>query len=132
MAKQSNLEKIGLERRNEVELLRNDIQRNQPYNEDHDTARWHEGDKNHPLGKGTGESYLHTIPQPYNKYTKDMPSHQIDTEKGGGSYDIYGHPEKGGGRMFLENINIYNKENRYGKDSIEMTIDGDELQYFVK
>ena len=133
MAKQSNLEKIGFERRNEYELVRNDIQKNQPYNADHDMDKWHEDEPNKPLGKGTGHGgHGHTLPQEYNELTKNMPSNQFDIEHGGGSYDIYGHPEKGGGRKFLTTINIYGKDNQYGVNSVDTEANIEDGQYFVK
>lgn len=133
MAKQSNLEKIGFERRNEYELVRNDIQKNQPYNAEHDMAKWHEGSENHPLGKGTGSAgHQHSVPQEYNELTKNMPSNQFDIEHGGGSYDIYGHPEKGGGRKFLTTINIYGKDNQYGMNSVNTEANIEDGQIFIK
>ena len=133
MAKQSNLEKIGFERRNEYELVRNDIKKNEPYGPDHDLAMWHEGDENHPLGKGTNSGgHQHTFPQEYNELTKNMPSNQLDIEHGGGSYDIYGHPEKGGGRKWLQSINLYNKENQYCINSINTEANIEDGQVYIK
>jgi hypothetical protein len=133
MAKQSNIAKIGIERRNEHELLRNDIQKNMPYNEEHDTAVWHEGETDKPLGKGSKHlGHGHSVPQPYNSMTKNFPSNQLDTEQGGGSYDIYGHPEKGGGRNWLMTINLYDKNNQYREGSIDVEDSGETDQFFVK
>lgn len=134
MAKQSNLEKIGFERRNEHELLRNDIQKNQPYDTEHDTAIWHgENDETHPLGKGTKHGgHQHSLPKEYNELTKNMPSNQLDIEHGGGSYDIYGHPKKGGGRKFLTTMNIYDKNNQYGIDAINTEENVKDGQFFIK
>jgi hypothetical protein len=130
MAKQSNLEKIGLERRNEHELLRNDIQKNKPYDENHPYAISREGQ---PLGKGTESSgHQHTLPQEYNSITRNQIKPQIDTENGGGSYDINGRPSVGGGRTWLETINIYDKNNQYGVNSVNDEINIADGQYFVK
>ena len=134
MAKQSNLEKIGFERRNEHELLRNDIQKEQPYAPNHDKAMWHgENDATHPLGKGTGTGgHQHTLPKEYNEQTKNAPSNQIDIENGGGSYDINGRPGVDGGRKWLMTMNIYDKINKYGIESINTEANIENGQYFVK
>ncbi len=116
MAKQSNLEKIGFERRNEYELLRNDIQKNQPYDSSHPYATSREGE---PLGKGTNTGgHQHSVPREFDPYTYNNPSRQIDIENGGGEYDINGRPGVDGGRKWLMTINTYDKDNKYGHDSI--------------
>jgi hypothetical protein len=133
MSKQTNLEKIGFERRNEHELIRNDIKKNKPYSDQHDSALWHEGDEEHPLGKGTKhQGHQHTVPQPYNTYTLNTPSHQLDTDNGGGSYDINGRPGVGGGRKWLEAINLYDKTNPYGVNSIDTEANVLDDQFFIK
>lgn len=133
MAKQSNLEKIGFERRNEHELLRNDIQKNQPYGPDHDMAMWHEGDETHPLGKGTGTGgHQHTLPREYSELTKNQIRPQIDIENGGGSYDINGRAGVGGGRKWLETINTYDRENQYGLGAITTEENIEDGQFFIK
>lgn len=130
MAKQSNLEKIGLERRNEHELLRNDVQKNQPYNASHPYATSRKGE---PLGKGTNTGgHQHSIPRDYDAYTKQTPSRQIDTENGGGEYDINGRPGVDGGRKWLMTINIYNKDNQYGENSIDCEQNRIDGQIFIK
>lgn len=133
MAKQSNLEKIGFERRNKYELVRNDIKKNEPYGPDHDLAMWHEGDENHPLGKGTGSGgHQHSIPQEYNELTRNQIRPQIDTENGGGSYDINGRPGVDGGRKWLNTINIYDRENQYGMNSVNTEANIEDGQVFIK
>lgn len=130
MAKQSNLEKVGFERRNEHELLRNDIQKNKPYDENHPYAISREGQ---PLGKGTESSgHQHSIPMEYSELTKNQIRPQIDVENGGGEYDINGHPQKGGGRKFLNAINIYDNEHRYGLNSVDTEANINDGQFFVK
>ena len=132
MAKQSNLEKIGLERRNEHELIRNDIKKTNPYDSNHDTAVWHEGDETKPLGKGSGHGgHQHSVPQTYNELTKNQIKPQIDTEHGGGAYDIYGRDGEGGRNRLLK-INIYNKDNAYGPNSVDTSANIDEGQYVMK
>jgi len=125
MSKQSYLEKKGIERRN-IESKRNDYVVNDPYSESHEDAKTHD-DENHPQGKGTGKSLTHTIPHQYQSTTMIVP--QLDTEDGGGSFDKFGRNGIGG-RNYLKNINIYNENNQYSKDSVEISseIEG---QYYV-
>lgn len=133
MAKQSNLEKIGFERRNEYELVRNDIKKHLPYGVGHEKATWHEGDETHPLGKGTNSGgHQHTLPQEYNELTKNQIKPQIDTDNGGGSYDINGRPGIGGGRKWLQKINVYDKEHPYGPNSINTEANINDGQFFIK
>ena len=125
MAKQSNLEKIGFERRNEHELVRNDISKKQPYDASHPYAI---STKGQPLGKGSGHGgHGDALPgDPSNRYS-------IDIENGGGEYDINGRPGVDGGRKWLESRSLYNKENKYG---IDIVIDTDanieDGQFFIK
>lgn len=133
MAKQSNLEKIGIERRNEYELVRNDIKKSEPYGVDHDTAVWHEGDITKPLGKGTRSGgHQHSIPQAYNELTKNQIRPQLDTENGGGAYDINGRPGVDGGRKWLQTINLYDKDNQYSVNSIDTSANIEDGQIFIK
>jgi hypothetical protein len=130
MAKQSNLEKIGFERRNEHELLRNDIQKNKPYDENHPYAISREGQ---PLGKGTESSgHQHSIPMGYSELTKNQIRPQIDVENGGGEYDINGRPGVDGGRKWLMTINTYDKDNKYGVDSIDTEYNVVDGQILIK
>lgn len=133
MAKQSNLEKIGFERRNEHELVRNDIKKSAPYGPDHDTAVWHEGDPTKPLGKGTRSGgHQHSIPMEYNELSKNQIRPQIDTENGGGAYDINGRPGVDGGRKWLQTINVYDKNNQYSINSIDTSLNIEDGQFFIK
>ena len=128
MAKQSNLEKIGFERRNEHELVRNDIKKTNPYSVEHEYAKWHNGDEAHPLGKGTESGgHQHTLPQEYNELSKNQIKPQIDTENGGG-----GRPSVGGGRKWLEIINKYDKNHQYGLNSIDTEANIADGQYVIK
>lgn len=132
MGKQSNLEKIGFERRNEYELLRNDYTKENKYDINHESAKWHEGEEGHPIGKGTGKGYEHTLPREYNEMTKNQIRPQLDIENGGGSYDINGRPGVDGGRKLLQTINVYSKERPYGWDAIDTELNENDGQYFVK
>ena len=132
MATQSNLEKIGIERRNEHELIRNEIKRETPYGPDHDLAQWHEGEDGHPVGKGTNSGgHQHSLPREYNSLTKNQIRPQIDTENGGGSYDIHGRNGVGG-RKYLQTISLYSKEKPYGLDAISTEENIEDGQIFIK
>lgn len=133
MAMQSNLEKVGFERRNEHELIRNTIKKSNPYSAEHDTAMWHEGDETKPLGKGTGTGgHQHSIPMDYNEMTKNQMRPQIDVENGGGAYDINGRPGVGGGRKWLQTINKYDANNRYDINSIDTEKNIEDGQFVIR
>lgn len=118
MAKQSNLEKIGLERRNEHELVRNDIHKNQPYDASHPYAKSKEGQA---IGKGTGHGGHGHIAR-----------ERLDIENGGGDYDINGRPGVDGGRNWLMTINTYDKNNKYWFDTVDTEANIDDGQFYVK
>ncbi len=119
---QTCLEKKGLVER-PIELVRNDYSPIDEYNDRHPNAL-STGD---PKGKGTQSSYVHTVPNcDVSDETKNMIQPQLNTETGGGQYDIEGRNEIGG-RDFLMNISIYNRENAYGAniiDTLANRIDG--------
>lgn len=111
---QTCLEKRALEER-PVELVRNDYSPADEYNDRHPNAL-STGD---PKGKGTQSSYVHTIPNcDVNEETKNMIRPQLNTETGGGQYDIEGRNEIGG-RNFLMNISVYNQNTQYGAEMID-------------
>lgn len=116
----SNLEKKGSERRN-VELLRNDYERNNEYSSEHEDALTHD-DETHPFGKGTGEGgHKYSIPNAnLSPYMMDYSN--FNTQDGGGSYDKYGRNGIGGRRK-LQSINLYGPDNEYGKDSVSISSD---------
>ena len=135
MAEKSNLEIKGNIQRNVEETrsaARYDFTKNVPYEDGHEKTRTHE-DREHPWGKGTGHGYVHTVPN----YNLDQHTviPQLDTEAGGGSYDIYGYPQNGdGGRIFNETINIYSKNKPYydgGQCAIDTDLTDIEGQYYV-
>ena len=68
----------------------------------------------------------------YNELTKNQIRPQIDTENGGGAYDVNGRPGVGGGRKWLQTVNIYDSNNRYGIESIDTDSNIEDGQYFIK
>lgn len=142
MESQSKLEKIGKKYRDnslvvqgqQVNALgRNDYNKNDPYNENHPDTQWSESNTDpdgKPLGKGTN-SGGHRFSIPNQSLPSDLITPQIDTENGGGSYDVNGRKEFESGRNYLQNISLYNKDNQYSKDSVivDQMIDG---QFIVK
>ena len=141
-SKQSKLEKIGVKYRDNSltvqgeqvnALARNDYDKNEPYSEMHEDAKWSESNTDpdgKPLGRGSGNGG-HKFSIPNQSMPSDLIIPQIDTEHGGGSYDIWGRKEFESGRNYLKNISLYNEERQYGKDSVivDSMIDG---QYLVK
>lgn len=113
--KQSFLEKKGIAKRQE-EFVRSDYNESNSYSENHNDAI-STGDK--PLGKGTNSGgHQHVIPD-YNKPSTLFNYSNLDTSNGGGSYDIHGRDGRGG-RNTLLSYNIYNKDNAYGPESVEI------------
>lgn len=126
-AKQSNLEKKGIERRH-IELARSDYNQNDAYSETHDHALSH-NDTTHPHGKGMGNGgHTHSVPNYDLGPTRIIP--QLDTTDGGGSYDRYGYNGIGG-RQFLTTINIYGPDNAYGENSVDTSANVADGQYQV-
>ena len=128
MAKQTCLEKKGIEKRQET-IVRNDYNKEDVYSETHKDAL-SDGD---PLGKGSGNGgHTHsvpdcTLPQGMMNYSNfDTHSQQI-----GGSYDINGRNGVGG-RNFLKAISVYNEENQYGTNLIDTTANVQDGQIIIK
>lgn len=130
MAKQSNLEKEGIETRSQI-LPKNDYNKDDGYSSEHIDALSNPEDKNKPLGKGSGHGgHGHYIPD-HSKGKDAINYSNLDTFNGGGSYDIYGRNGIGG-REYLININMYNSDNAYGLNSVDTTQNQLEGQYVVK
>ena len=72
-----------------------------------------------PLGKGTGVP-LGVAPKPGEVNSKAISYQNFDAEHGGGLYDIKGRNGVGG-RERLMVMNLYNKENKYGPESVDTT-----------
>lgn len=117
---QTRLENKAIEKRREL-LVSNEYDKSDMYSEKHDDALSHPDATDKPLGKGTGNGgHTHSVPNPLASTTSYNYSN-IDTTGGGGSYDIHGRNGKGG-RLFLETINLYNKDNRYGAHLIDTSL----------
>jgi len=128
MGKQTCLEKNAIERRQE-ELVRNDYSKVDEYNSNHSDALSN-GD---PLGKGSGNGgHLHSVPNcnlPKTMY--DYSSIDTRTPNIGGQYDIEGRNGIGG-RIFVQNINIYNQEFEYGMNSVDTELNIQDGQIVIK
>lgn len=130
-SKQSYLEIKGIEERHN-EIVRSEYyvepseNVSNVYSESHENAISN-GDVK---GKGTNNGgHQHYIPD----YTKSpvINYSNFDTTKGGGKYDIEGR-NGFGGRDRLVQINIYNKINSYGPNSVDTTNNINEGQYVLK
>ena len=128
MAKQTCLEKIGIEKRHDT-IVKNDYNIEDQYSQLHKDAL-SDGD---PLGKGSGHGgHTHYVPD-CNKPSSMMDYSNFDTESSniGGSYDINGRNGVGG-RNFLKTISIYNEENQYGPNLIDTTANVQDGQIIIK
>lgn len=128
MGKQTCLEKNAIEKRQE-ELVRNDYNRTEEYSDLHPDALSN-GD---PQGKGSGTGG-HTHYLPNCELPKGMYNYSnLDTraENIGGSYDIYGRNGIGG-RIFLQNISVYNESSEYGVNSVDTTLNVQDGQIVIK
>lgn len=128
--KQSNLEKKGFEQR-QVELVRSDYNKNDGYSATHEDALSNPADETKALGKGTGNGgHLHSVPN-YDLPSTLMNYSNLDTTAGGGAYDIHGRNGEGGRNRLLK-INIYNKDNAYGHNSVDTSENIADGQYVMK
>ena len=128
MAKQTCLEKVGIEKRHDT-IVKNDYNIEDQYSQLHKDAL-SDGD---PLGKGSGHGgHTHYVPD-CNKPSSMMDYSNFDTESSniGGSYDINGRNGVGG-RNFLKTISIYNEENQYGLNLIDTTANVQDGQIIIK
>ena len=116
MGRQTCLEKKAIERR-QIELVRNDHNANDQYSETHPDAL-SDGDA---YGKGNGRGgHLHSVPDCTKPSTMfDYSNFDTHSENIGGLYDIEGRNGIGG-RNYLKNISVYNEENQYGVDYVDM------------
>ena len=128
MAKQTCLEKVGIEKRHDT-IVKNDYNIEDQYSQLH-KDELSDGD---PLGKGSGHGgHTHYVPD-CNKPSSMMDYSNFDTESSniGGSYDINGRNGVGG-RNFLKTISIYNEENQYGPNLIDTTANEQDGQIIIK
>lgn len=128
--KQSYLEKQGMEARRE-QTIRSDYNKVDAYSAEHEDAISNPEDPTKVLGKGTGNGgHLHYRPN------HDLPStlinySNLDTTAGGGAYDIHGK-DGVSGRKRLISYNLYNNDNAYGPESIDMSMNIEDGQYVIK
>ena len=128
--KQSTLEVKGIEKRHE-ELIRSDYNKGDFYSESHEDALSNPEDEKKALGKGTGSGgHQHYIPD-HSKPSTLFNYSNLDTSRGGGAYDIHGRNEQGG-RNRLVKINLYNKDNAYGPNSVDTSLNIEDGQYVLK
>jgi hypothetical protein len=128
--KQSFLEKKGIEERNK-EIARSDYGKNNEYSDSHEDAISNPSDKEKYLGKGTNSGgHQHYTPD-FSKPSTLINYSNLDTTNGGGSYDIHGRNNQGGRDRLLK-YNIYNKDNEYGPNSIDMSENIEDGQYVIK
>ena len=128
--KQTRLEQEGILARKE-QTIKNDFSKNgEIYNEESELALSHE-DESHPLGKGTGSSgHGHRIPN-RNASKTTIDRTDFDTERGGGSYDIFGMNDAGG-RKRLTMINLYSANYQYNENSIDTSKNVEDGQWVNK
>jgi len=129
-SKQSNLERKGKIER-EQELIRSDYNHNDAYSASHEDAISNPNDEKKIYGKGTNSGgHLHSVPD-YNKPSTLINYSNFDTTSGGGAYDIHGRNGEGG-RNRLVKINLYNKDNAYGPNSVDTSANIADGQYVMK
>lgn len=128
--KQSALEVKSMDERHK-ELVRSDYNKNSAYSEMHEDAISHPDDPTKVLGKGTNSGgHQHYTPD-FTKPSTLINYSNLDTTSGGGYYDIHGRNEQGG-RNRLIAINIYNKDNAYGPNSVDTTENIEDGQYVMR
>lgn len=126
-SKQSVLEKEGFEERHK-EVIRSDYNKNDFYHESHIDALSDPSDESKYMGKGTNSGgHQHYVPD-FSKPKTLINYSNLDTQNGGGSYDIHGKDGKSGRNRLLA-INIYNKDNSYGLNSVDTSANIADGQY---
>lgn len=128
--KQTRLEQEGIQARKE-QTIKNDFSKNgEIYNEENDLALSHD-DELHPLGKGSGHGgHTHVVPNRRASKTA-IDRSQFDTERGGGSYDIFGMNDAGG-RKRSTMINLYSANYQYNENSIDTSKNIEDGQWVNK
>lgn len=128
--RQSALEVKGMLKRQE-ELTRSDYNKKDPYSDSHEDAISHPDDPEKILGKGTKSGgHQHYVPDS-SKSPNYINYSNFDTTNGGGYYDIHGRNDQGGRDRLLA-INIYNKINYYGDNSVDTSANINDGQYVIK
>lgn len=129
--RQSNLERKAIEERN-IELVRSDYNKNDVYSESHVDALANPEDNTKVQGKGTAsgghQAYIPDSSKPSNLFNY---SSLNTSEEAGGAYDIHGKNEQSGRNRLLK-INLYNKDNSYGHNSVDTSANIDDGQFVFK
>lgn len=128
--KQSTLEKRAIEKR-QTELVRSDYNKANAYSESHEDALSNPEDETKALGKGTGNGGHQAYVPDHSKPSTLINYSSFNTTEGGGAYDIHGRNGQGGRNRLLQ-INLYDKENAYGPDSVDTSANINEGQYVIK
>jgi hypothetical protein len=128
--RQSALEAKGIIERQQ-EITRSDYNKNDAYSATHEDAISHPDEPEKVLGKGTNSGgHQHYTPD-FSRPSTLINYSNLDTTNGGGYYDIHGRNEQGGRNRLLK-INIYNKDNAYGPNSVDTTENINDGQYVIK
>lgn len=127
--KQSRLDKEGILYRDERVDSNKENRYNRltnAYDGDNPDALAKNSDEEHPQGKGTGVEMGYVV-RNVNADKHDYPyNNLVTTEEAGGYYDKNGTKgvEKAfqgdSGREWAKQINIYSRDNSYGKDSVDI------------
>lgn len=128
--RQSALEASAIKERNkELDKNRNYGRgEGREYNSSHEKAK---STPDSPHGKGVENSdHQIYVPELEKNSTTRYRYDSLNTEKGGGLYDIKGRNGDGGRERLLE-INLYDKNNEYGPGLIDMSANLDDGQYII-
>ena len=128
--KQSTLETKVIDERN-LETQLSHYYKNKAYSESHEDALSDPTNDKKYLGKGTGSGgFQHSQPN-HDLSPTHMNYSNLDTHnEAGGAYDIHGKNGVGG-RNWLKKINLYNIDNAYSANSIDMSENIDDGQYVI-
>lgn len=116
------------------EARQKQLQKNLEYNKENSYSSSHNKAKSingQALGKGVANSdHQVYVPKIENKddFKNRYEYNSLNTEQGGGDYDINGR-NNNGGRERLLGINLYGKNHEYGNIDINVDIEG---QYIVE
>lgn len=131
MGKITKLQKISDERRDFLETKYLNYTEENEYSGDHADAQHDENDKEDLKGKGAVSGLNRQFIMPSEDGSKISYTPTVNTESGGGAYDIDGNPKVDAGqngRNWAMNTNLYNRNKEYGSD----LIDTSDFKYYFK